>query len=135
MAVPTTPVHRGLKVHWACGSSTITTGIGTFKLQSRDHSLNADTDMVQDATGYVVNKTYFNHTETATLDYVPTDTGSGGDLTPTIPALGNILTITDTVYTAIAGTNWMVDGVNTKSSNTSAMRVTLNLTRYGNITS
>jgi len=127
------PVYRGVKVHWAVGSTGVS-GNGTFKLQSRDHNMGADSEVVQDATGFAVNKTYFNFNESATLEIVNTSSGTGGDLTPTIPSPSDMLTITDTIYTQIAGTTWLVDGVSTKSSNTSALRTTLNLTRYALIT-
>lgn len=131
--MPSTPVHRGVKVHWAVGS-TGCTGMGTFKLQSTDHNLAADSEIVQDSTGFAVNKTYYNFTEQATLEIVNTSTGTGGDLTPTIPAVSDMLTISDTVYTQIAGSTWIVDSVSTKRSNTAALRTTVALTRYPLIT-
>lgn len=131
----TTPIYHGVKVHWGVGSSTAIGVSGTFVLQGRDHGMTADAEVIQDATGFAVNKTYYNHNESATFDYVPTDTYDGaGNLTPSIPTVGALVTVTDTVYTTIAGTNWLIDSISTKSSNTSAMRVTLTLSRYGLIT-
>lgn len=129
------PQFKGVKIHWGV-SSTTTSAFGTLTLQSRDHSRNADTDIVQDATGFAVNKTFFNYSDTATFEYIPTAAAPGaGNVTPTVPEAGDMVTVVDSVYTQIAGTNWIVDSASTRSSNTSAMRVTVNLTRYPLITS
>lgn len=131
MATPTTPVHKGVGVHWGV-SSTGCTGFGTFALQSRDLSKRADSEVIQDATGFATNKTFFNHTDSATLEVVFTGS-SGGNLTPTIAEIGDTLTITDSVFTQIAGTTWIVEDVSVRSSNTTAMRATVNLTKYPKI--
>jgi hypothetical protein len=128
------PVHRGIGVHWAVQSTTVS-GAGTFKLQSTDHTLQAATDMVQDGSGFTVNKTYYDFSESATLECVITGTNGTGNVSPTLAEPSDIITITDSVYTQLAGTDWLVDSVSVKRSNTSAMRVTYNLTRYPLITS
>lgn len=129
-----TPQFHGVKVHWAC-SSTGVSGVGTFAMQSRDHNKASDSEIVQDGTGFAVNKTYYNFSESATIEVIQTASGPGGNLVPTLPEPSDILTLSDTIYTAIAGTSWLVESVGTRSSNTSAQRTTLNLTRYPLITS
>lgn len=131
----TTPVYHGVKVHWGTTSTGVTTVIGTFALQGRDHNLGSDADVIQNGNGFALGKTYFNHNEAGTFDYIPyTAATPAGDLTPTIPAVGTMIVVTDTVYTAISGSQWMVDSISTKSSNTAAMRVSLGISRYGGIT-
>ena len=91
MATPSTPVHKGVGVHWAC-SSTGVTGFGTFSMQSRDFNKRADSEVIQDATGFATNKTYFNHMDQATMEVVVTGS-AGGNLTPTIAEVGDVIRI------------------------------------------
>lgn len=127
------PVVRGVGVHWGV-STTGVTGAGTFKLQSTDHNQGSDSDIVHDASGFAVNKTYYNFNESATLDVVVTGSANSASVAPTLAKPSDIITITDSVYTQLAGTDWLVDSVSIKRSNTSAMRVTYSLTRYPLIT-
>lgn len=129
-----TPIYRGVDVHWSVKSTSIT-GAGIFKLQSTDHGLQADTEIVQDGSGFACNKTYYNFNETATLEVVITGAGATGAVTPVLAEPSDIITITDIVYTQLAGTDWLVDSVSIKRSNTTAMRVTYSLSRYPLITS
>lgn len=126
-------IYKGVGCHWGVSSSTVSTVTGKF--QSRDHSKKSETDAIKDGDGVTVGKVYFDPTEEASFEYIPTSVTVNGDLTPTLPAIGDLLTVTDTKYTAIAATNWLVEDVSTKSSNSAAMRVSLKLTKYPQITS
>lgn len=133
MATPSSPVHKGVGVHWGV-TSTGCTGFGTFVLQSRDFSKRADSEVIQNASGFTVNKTFFNHNDSATLEVVVTGS-SGGAVAPVLAEVGDVVTITDSTFTNIAGTNWLVEDVSSRSSNTSAMRLSFSLTKYPLITS
>lgn len=126
-------IYKGVGVHWGVTSSGAT-AFGTMKLQTRDHTLKSDMDTIRDADGVTVAKIYYDPTQEASFEYIPTG-ASGGAVTPTLPTIGDVVTVTDSTYTQIAATNWLVDDVSTRSSNTGVMRVTIRMTRYPQITS
>lgn len=128
-------IYRGVGCHWGVGSST---GVLVGKLQTRDHTRKSDKDTIRDADGVEVSAIYYDPNEEATFEAVVTGSAGVGDATPTMPANGDVVTITDTKYTQISGsatgTNvWLVDDVSTKSGNTSAMRISLKLSRYSGV--
>src|ERR1017187_3384799 len=127
-----TNVYHGVGVNFGI-SSSLANVTGLF--QTRDHVNTSDVDLVRSGTGDVVEKTYYNLYETGNFDYVASGTGPSGIVAVTLPTVGTLLTITDTVYTAIAGTSWLIDKASSKSSNTTAMKISLDLTRYAGITS
>lgn len=126
-------IYKGVGCHWGVSSSGAV-AFGTMKLQTRDHSLKREMESVRDATGVTVAKIYYDPTQEATFEYIPS-AASGGTVTPTLPAIGDIVTVTDSVYTQVAATNWLVEDVSTKSSNTGVMRVTVRMVNYPEITS
>ena len=126
--------YKGVGVHWGVNSTTVT-AFGTCKIQSRDHSKKSQSETIKDSEGVTVSKIYYDPTEEISFEYVPT-TATGGTATPTLPDIGTFITMSnDTAYTAIANKVFIVDDVSTKSSNTSAMRVTIKATYYPQITS
>ncbi len=129
-------IYKGVGIHWGVGSTTHELHNG--KLQTRDHTLKSEMETVRDAEGVTVNKTYYDPNQEATLEFVTTGSAGVGNAKPELPAIGDVVSLSDDVYTQIAGTVtganvWMVDEVSTKSSNTSAMRVTIRITRYNGI--
>lgn len=126
-------IYKGVGCHWGVGS-TGASAFGTMKLQTRDHALKSEMESIRDATGVTVAKIYYDPTEEATFEYIPSGV-SGGTVTPTLPAIGDLITVTDSTYTQIAGTNWICEDVSTKSSNTGVMRVSIRMVKYPEITS
>lgn len=123
--------YRGVGVNFGV-SSSLAAVTGAF--QTRDHGYRADNELIRNGSGDAVEKTFYNANEEASFEYVATG-ASGGAVTVTVPAVGDLMTITDPTYTAIAATNWIVDSVDVKGSNTTATRVTVKLNKYGAITS
>lgn len=122
---------KGVGVEWALANVTL--GItGSFKLQDGDHTVKSETDVIKDANGETVTKTYYDNTEEATFTYVPT--GTSGSVNIGGQAIGTVLTITDT-HSPWAGTNWIVEEFTQKRTNTGAARATVKLWRSNNITS
>ncbi len=118
--------YNGVGIQFGVTSSMSTvTGV----LQTRDHGYESDKEIVRNGIGDTVSATYYDLRETATFDFVTTG-ASGGVVTATFPAVGDKVTVVDTIYTQIANTNWLVDNVDTKGSNTTALRVSLKMTRY-----
>lgn len=126
-------IYRGVGVHWGVGTTTAIVAFGTFKLQTRDYSKKSEMETLKDSTGVTVAKIYYDPTEEATFEYIPS-AASGGVAAPTLPAIGDLITVVDTV-SGVAGTTWLCDDVSTKSSNTSCMRVTVRMTKYPEIAS
>jgi hypothetical protein len=123
--------YRGIGVNFGI-SSSLANITGAF--QSRNHTFRAEMDTIKNGGGDTMAKVYYDQSEEASFTYVATGT-SGGAVTVTKPTIGALMTIEDTTYPAIAATNWLVDEVSTDGSNTAAVRVTLKLTKYPNITS
>jgi len=126
-------IYKGVGCHWGVGSTTAVVAFGTFKLQTRDYTRKSEMETIRDYEGTTVSKIYYDPTEEATFEYVVT-AASGGVAAPTLPAIGDVITVVDTV-SGVGGTSWLCDDVSTKSSNTSCMRVTVKMTKYPSITS
>jgi hypothetical protein len=130
------PKFAGVNVHWAVSSTGIT-GFGKMVLTGTDHSSDADTETAQDPYGYVVTDVTYNHRETATLEvWFSGSSSPSGALTivpSDYPQPGDTVTLTDTVNTAISGSNWIAGNASVKRSNTSLAKATVSLRRYAKI--
>ena len=130
-------VYKGVGCHWGVASTTYSMTNG--KLQSRDHSKKAATETIKDSDGVTISKIIFDPNEEATFEAVITGSAGTGTVVPVLPAIGDAVVVTDTVNFQISGSasganTWLVDDVSTKSSNSSAMRVTIKLSRFTNLT-
>lgn len=117
------------------GLSASINAVGTFKLQDVDHAKKAKVQDVQDGDGRTVQRTVYDESQEATLEYIiSASTTAGAISATTLPEIGYIGTITDAADAAITATSWIVADVSKKRSNTSAARVTLKLERFPGIT-
>lgn len=120
---------KGVKVQFSVSGSSVTE-LGTFLLQSRDHTKSADKEEVRDGSGDVSSVVWYGHKEEATFVYVPSGTGSGTNLAVSLPDIGTDATVVDSNgYNPITG-SWSVDDISTQGSNTGALRATAKLVRY-----
>jgi hypothetical protein len=117
-------------------AQTIGSGLGTFMLQSADHSLNADVDENRDALGNVVQRTFYNQNEDATLEVLVIGTGVADAISKTtLPTVGSVISITACAsYTALVATNWVVDSSSMKGGNTDAKKASFKLKRHAGVT-
>ncbi len=128
-------VFLGVGVNFGVAGTTAITGsgIGTFTLQSQNHSKSAEKDVIKDANGIDTQATIYNPTEEATFEYFCSGATAAAAITATvIPAIGALVTVTNgSQYTPIGATTWFVwnDPV-INTTNTSAYRVTLHLKRW-----
>jgi hypothetical protein len=113
-------------------SSSLAGVTGAF--QTRDHNYQASNESIMDGQGSFVEDSTYGQFETAQFEYVATGAGPSGAATVTVPVVGDYLVVTDTHYTAIAQSNWIVRSVDVRGSNTTAARVTVNLWRAVGIT-
>jgi hypothetical protein len=125
-------LYHGIGVNFGLSSSLANIS-GAF--QTRDHTYQSGNEIISDGLGGLVEKTYYGQYETATFEYVATGTGVSGTVAVTLPSQGATLTVTDTQYTQISGSSWLVEKVSTKGSNTTAIRVTVDLWRASGISS
>lgn len=124
--------YHGISVNFGLGP-TITSVVGSF--QTNDHGLEMDNEVIRSGDGTSVEKTFYDYKETATFEYVATAVGGpSGTGTVTTPGVGDLVSVSDSQYPAINHTNWLVDTVDIKRSNTAAVRVTLKMTQYPSIT-
>jgi hypothetical protein len=110
---------------------------GKIILQSADLSKAADVEEIRDADGDVVNRTFYNQSQEASLEFIPTGGSmatartNGALLEP--GAIVNITACAD--IPELVATNWIVDtGGRISGSNTGAKRVTLPLKRHAGVT-
>ena len=107
----------------------------TGAMQTRDHEYKTEVESIRDGSGTTVSRVYYDASEEATFEYVATGTNGVVNATVTVPTNGALMTVTDASYSAIAGSTWIVENVATKVSNTSAVRVTVKLSRWPGISS
>jgi len=124
-------VFHGIAVNFGV-SSSLASVTGLF--QTRDHNYRVSDELIMDGLGTYQTKNYYAFVEEANFEYVATGNGTAsGTATVLMPSASAQLTVTDTQYTQIAGTTWLVDDVSTKGSNTTSVRVTCKLSRYPSI--
>lgn len=121
-------IHHGVGINWGV-NSTISSARGLF--QSRDHSIECERDNIRDGGDTTVSAVFYDLRERATFSYVAASPAISflGNTAVLYPQLGQWVTVTDPTYSNIVGL-WLVDNVLIASSNTSAARVTLQLSRY-----
>jgi hypothetical protein len=119
---------HGVGISWGV-DSTISSVNGAF--ESRDHSYSSESELIKDGGETTVSKVYWDFSEEAIFTYVAIQPGSYpfGDAPVYAPNISDFVTIYDGRYPRING-EWLVDAVTTRSSNTSAVRVTLKLSRF-----
>jgi len=130
--------YQGLAVSWGLGATTITVGGVNCGLgQSSDTEMKTEVAVAKDQRGTTVQRTNFDPTDTATMEFVFAIAGSYdiGTASITYPTQGTLVTVVagDT-NDPLTGTNWIVDTVSVKATNTDAKKVALKLTRYAGIT-
>ena len=120
-------VFHGVNINWGIDTD-IQDATGLF--QTREHGIRMNSEVITDGGETPVSKVYWGIYEEATFTYVATDfTYRNGNAQYFLPDIGSTVYVSDTVNNQLDG-NWMVDNVSTHTSNTTATRVTLKLTRY-----
>jgi len=118
---------NGVGVQWAISSSVV--GV-TGSIQTRDHEINAESEVIYNQQGEVIGKDYFTKSEAATFTFVVTGAASSATVSFTAPEIGTKLSIADPIYTPIAHTTWLLDNVSTAGTNKGALRVTYKMSYY-----
>jgi hypothetical protein len=134
------PTQLGAAVNFGfAGTDGIASSLLTGKmfLQSSDYSKSADEEQVRDGEGALVNRTFYNPGEKASLEYVPKGSTKANAISnTTIPDVGTLVVITACEnLPALVKTNWVVVGEPkiTKGSNNAA-KITLALEAHAGIT-
>lgn len=135
---------HGVSISWGIGTTIIGVN-GLF--QSREHVYLADGEVISDAGDTPTSKVYWNYREEAIFTYVAYQPAVNfRDAFVSTPTIGEFVSVSDFIYPAdstdggynsATGTYrglWLVDAVSVSNSNTSAVRVTVKLSRYPFIT-
>lgn len=140
-------VFHGITINWGVRTN-IQGASGLF--QTREHNTKINSEVITDGGDTPVSKVYWGKNEVATFTYVAAEgsyaagnnyggnvfqlnNADGGYSEVYWPAVGTWVYLSDVAYPYIAG-NWLVDDVTTNTSNTTATRVILKLSRYPKIT-
>lgn len=129
------PKNNGIGVHWGVSSTGIT-GYGSLAINGTTQGLEADTATATDGDGFVVADVTYNHRETATLETWVSGSADAVNATvaqANLPQTGDQLTITDSVYTLFAGSNWIVGSVGVTRAATDLAKASISLRRYAKI--
>lgn len=130
-------LQNGVAVNFTLSGLVLSgTGIGTGVYQSISHKKMSEKIETKDEGGALVNRTWFNPGEEATITYFVKGTGLADVITQTtLPAIGTFATIaTCTQYTALNKTTWEIVDAEMKGTNTTAKEVTLKLEFHAGIT-
>ncbi len=126
-------LYHGVAINFGVSSSL--SGL-TGVMQTIDHNVNTSNEEIRNGSGEFVQKTLYGIYEEATFEVVAGGgAGPAGNAAVVFPDPGVIGTVIDTQYTEIAGTNWILDSVSVKGSNTTAKRITCKLWRASGIAS
>ncbi len=128
-----TTKYSGVGVTWGTSHTGITSAFGTFVLKSSGLKKDSKVTELENGDGDTVSVVWSNLVKTATFEYIPAGGTATGSFAPTVPNQGDKLTVTDTIQTDIAGTNWYVMSADEKSSNTDFLMVTVECKAWPNI--
>jgi len=128
---------------------SISFGIGTTiwgvngMFQSREHHYIANSEEITDGGDTTISKIYWNYREEASFVYVAYQPAHNYyDAAVQVPQIGSFVSVSDSIYPAVSsdgGYNyainsargqWLVDDVSVSNSNTTAVRVSVKLSRY-----
>ncbi len=120
---------HGVGINFAI-DSTIVGVNGLF--QTRDHHFLMDKEEILDGGESVVSLAYNNPREEASFTYVSFQFATYilGNAPVSLPTIGRFVQVIDPRYARIRG-YWWVDDIMVSNSNTTAIRVTVKLSRYG----
>lgn len=135
MALP--QAYHGINLNWGLGLTTVVITGATGLYQSVDTELSTELQVARDQRGNVQGNVWFNPNDTATVEYVVTDAGSppSGSAAYTYPTQGGMISVTaGTASDPFTGSNWQVESVTFKESNTDAAKISLKLHRWPGVT-
>lgn len=131
-------IFLGVALDFGAGDLAITaiaSKIGTMKVQNWEYKTQAKKDEIQDANGVTITASYYDPSTEASFEAVISGSGLADAKAQVLcPPIGTICAVTSTNYTAIAGTNWIVEDAQIKATNTKNKMLSLKLKQYPAIT-
>lgn len=126
--------YKGVGVHWGVGT-TVVNSIGGYVMQDRSYDRMSEKETLKGATGRTLTTIYYDESDEMTLTVVPSGSYGQSDITPVIPAVGDMVVVTDSVnsFYQATGSSWIVESASPQSSNTGFMKVTYKLKRHPEI--
>lgn len=126
--------YQGINISWGLGATDYTiSGVGAL-FQTSDTELKYDELELRDQRGNVQAWVGYNPVDSGTVEYVVTASGAAaGTAAMTYPTQGTKIQIGASADEPISGSNWIVQTVTVRKSNTDAAKVTLKVIRYKGI--
>ena len=125
----------GVSINWGLGPTAMTILSVGMLVQTNDDELSYDKWEGRDQRGGVVAVAFYNPHDTATVEWISTTSGSydSGDASITYPTQGSMITIGAESSDPVSGSNWLVDSIMVRKSNTDACKIQLKITRYAGV--
>lgn len=127
-------VYQGVNLSWGIGETDYSISGVTGLFQTSDTEMKYDELEVRDQRGNVVAWVGYNPNDSCTLEYIVKDTGSlSGNAATTYPTQGAKVLVGTSANDPISGSNWIIQSVAIRRTNTDAAKVTLKAVRYKGI--
>lgn len=127
-------VYQGLNISWGLGPTDYTISGVSGLFQTSDVEMKYDEAEIRDQRGNVTAWVGYNPSDTATLEWIAKDTGSAsGNAVSTYPTQGTKITVGADGADPISGSNWIVQGVSIRRTNTDAAKISAKVIRYKGI--
>ena len=128
----------GYSISWGLGSNIYTIGGAQVLPQSSDDELGYDTAQIRDGFGITRAYVFYDPHDSATIEFaVINNTASYDGYTASMsyPTQGTMVSLSGPPDgDPISGSNWLVNGVTLRRTNTDCTKIQLKVTRYGGIT-
>ena len=127
--------YQGVNICWGLGGTDYTiSGVGAL-FQSSDTEMKYDEMEIKDQRGNVQGWIGYNPVDSGTVEFIVTASGTSyGTASITYPTQGTKITIGSSADDPLSGSNWIVQTITLRKSNTDAAKVSLKVIRYKGIT-
>ena len=127
----------GYSISWGLGSATYVVGPAVVLPQSSDDELGYDFAQIRDGRGTTVAAVFYDPHDQMTLEFVVIQgTGSYDQITASLsyPTQGTMVALTGPdASDPVIGTNWLIQGITIRRTNTDATKIQLKAVRYAGV--
>ena len=130
-------VPYGYAISWGLGATTYTVGPAVVLPQSADTELGYDFYQARDGRGTTVSVVSYDPHDSMNLEFIVIQgTGSYDGITASLsyPTQGTMITLSGPDSSdPVAGSNWIVQSLTLRRTNTEASKIALKCVRYGGV--
>jgi hypothetical protein len=126
----------GYAISWGLGATIYTVGPATVLPQSADNDLTYDAAQIRDGRGTTVAYISYDPHDSMTLEFVTFGSGSYDSITASLsyPTQGTMISLSGPDSSdPMSGSNWIVQSVTVRRTNTDATRIQLKTIRFGGV--